>query len=220
LGVITTEQLELHAKWLRGDDDGQRLDLRRANLSGADLRRADLRSANLRNANLSSANLSSADLRSANLRNANLRNADLRNADLRNADLRSANLRNANLSSANLSSANLSSADLRNADLRNADLSDAEGLIIASDAADRLKAVAANALATDAALEMETWHACNTTHCIAGWAIHLAGEPGRLLEELHGPAIAGLMLLGAEAHSHFYDSNEDARKWLQEVLER
>jgi hypothetical protein len=138
--VITTEQLELHAKWLRGDDDGQRLDL-----SGADLRYADLRGVDLRGAN---------------------------------------------------------------------------GLIIASDAADRLKAVAANALAADDALEMDAWHTCNTTHCIAGWAIHLAGEPGRLLEESHGSAIAGLMLLGIEAHSHFYDSNEDARKWLQEVLER
>jgi hypothetical protein len=170
LGVITTEQLELHAKWLRGEDDGQWLNLRHA------------------------------DLRDANLRGADLRGADLSYADLRGADLRG--------------------ADLRGANLRGANLRGAEELIIAFDAADRLKAVAANALATDAALEMDTWHTCNTTHCIAGWAIHLAGEPGRLLEELHGPSVAGLMLLGAEAHSHFFDSNEDARKWLQEVLER
>ena len=138
--MITTEQLELHAKWLCGDDDGQRLNLRGADLCGANL--------------------------------------------------------------------------------RDAVLCDANGLIIASDAADRLKAVAAAALAADDALEMDAWHTCRTTHCIAGWAIYLAGEPGRLLEESHGSAIAGLMLLGTEAHSHFYDSNEDARKWLQEVLER
>ena len=188
--MITTEQLELHAKWLRGEDDGQRL------------------------------NLSYANLRSADLRSADLRYADLRYAVLRSADLRYADLRYAVLSYANLRSAVLRSADLRSADLRSADLRSATGLIIASDAADRLKAVAANALATDAALEMNTWHTCNTTHCIAGWAIHLAGEPGRLLEESHGPSVAGLMLLGAEAHSHFYDNNADARKWLQEVLER
>jgi len=188
--MITDEQLELHAKWLCGRDGGQRLVLR------------------------------GADLRNDNLRNADLRSADLQGADLRNADLRSADLSGADLSGADLRSADLRSAVLSGAVLRSAVLSGTEGLIIASDAADRLKAVAVNALATDAALEMGAWHKCNTTHCIAGWAIHLAGEPGRLLEQLHSPAIAGLMLLGAEAHSHFYDSNEDARKWLQEVLDR
>jgi Pentapeptide repeats (8 copies) len=198
--VITTEQLELHAKWLRGDDGGQRLDL-----SGADLRNADLSGADLRNANLSGAFLNGANLRST---------------DLSGADLSGADLRRANLSGADLYGADLSGAFLRDAYLNDADLYGANGLIIASDAADRLKAVAINALSADDALEMDDWHTCNTTHCIAGWAIYLAGEPGRLLEESHGSAIAGLMLLGAEAHSHFYDSNEDARKWLQEVLEQ
>ena len=62
--------LEKHAKWARGEDGGERADLR-----DADLRDADLRGANLRNA----------DLRNADLRNADLCNADLRNADLSNA---------------------------------------------------------------------------------------------------------------------------------------
>lgn len=44
--------LELHRKWLNGEEDGER-----ANLSGADLRRADLSDANLRRANLRRANL-------------------------------------------------------------------------------------------------------------------------------------------------------------------
>jgi hypothetical protein len=189
--MITDEQLELHAKWLLcSRGGGQRLVLR------------------------------GADLRNDNLHNADLRSADLQGADLRNADLRGAKLCHANLRNADLRSADLSYTDLSFASLHEADLSGVNGLIIASDAADRLKAVAANALATDAALEMGAWHKCNTTHCIAGWAIHLAGEPGRLLEKLHGAAIAGLMLLGTEAYSHFFDSNEDARKWLQEVLDR
>ncbi|MDR2744429.1 MAG: pentapeptide repeat-containing protein [Desulfovibrio sp.] len=53
LGVI----LDLHAKWLRGEANGERADLHRANLCGADLRgaylqRADLEGADLRGANL------------------------------------------------------------------------------------------------------------------------------------------------------------------------
>ena len=62
--------LEKHAKWLRGEDGGER----------ADLCNADLRNANLCN---------------ADLRNANLCNADLRNADLCGANLCCANLRGA-----------------------------------------------------------------------------------------------------------------------------
>ena len=106
LRIIPKEELKniltLHVKWLLGEPDGIR-----ANLRSADLRYANLRSADLRYANLSSANLSSADLSSANLRYANLRYANLRSADL---------------SSANLSSADLSSADLRYANLSSADL--------------------------------------------------------------------------------------------------
>ena len=39
--------VELHGKWLRGEDGGERADLRFANLRSADLRSADLRSAKL-----------------------------------------------------------------------------------------------------------------------------------------------------------------------------
>ena len=44
--------IDKHAKWARGEDDGERADLRNADLRGADLYGADLRGANLRNANL------------------------------------------------------------------------------------------------------------------------------------------------------------------------
>jgi hypothetical protein len=175
--MITTEELELHAKWLRGKTDGVRL---------------VKFGAILRDANLSGANLSGAILRDANLSGANLRDA---------------NLRDANLSGANLSGANLSGANL----------SGATGLPIATDAADRLKAVAQAALQPDA-LEMSSWHTCGTTHCIAGWAIHLAGEPGRLMESMMGAEVAGLLLLGADAHGHFHDSNEKAMEYLRGVV--
>ena len=59
--------LELHAKWLNGEEGGERADLSDADLSGADLREADLREANLSHADLSDADLSGADLREADL---------------------------------------------------------------------------------------------------------------------------------------------------------
>jgi hypothetical protein len=39
-------------------------------------------------------------------------------------------------------------------------------------------------------LDMKKWH-CGTTHCRAGWAIHLAGEAGYELKRLIGPLEAG-----------------------------
>ena len=79
--------LELHTKWLIGEEQGVRAnlygaDLRRANLYGADLRGANLRGADLRGANLRRANLYGADLRGANLRGANLRGAKSGGDDL------------------------------------------------------------------------------------------------------------------------------------------
>ncbi len=96
-------------------------------------------------------------------------------------------------------------------------LSGATGVIIAADAPKRLQAAAAAALQAGA-LEMSSWHSCATTHCLGGWLIHQAGEVGRLLEVAVGPDIAGLMLGGIEAHSHFYDSNKAASEWLRSVL--
>ena len=120
---------------------------------------------------------------------------------------------------ANLRGANLSGADLRRANLSGADLRGAIGLAIAADAPARLRAVAIAALADADALEMDAWHTCKTTHSIAGWAIHQAGELGRILEALHGPELAGRMLLGHEAAMHFHDDNAAAKAWLQSVLD-
>ena len=80
-----SEKIELHRKWLRGESDGVKADLRRADLSGADLRRADLSGADLRRADLSDADLSDADLSGADLSGADLSGADLRRADLSDA---------------------------------------------------------------------------------------------------------------------------------------
>ena len=76
------ETLKLHKKWLGGEKEGIR-----ANLRGADLRGADLRGADLREADLCGANLRGANLRGADLCGADLREADLSGADLREADI-------------------------------------------------------------------------------------------------------------------------------------
>ena len=91
-----------HAKWARGEDGGERANLRDADLRGANLRNADLRGADLCDADLCNANLRDADLSGANLRGADLSGANLRDANLHSADLSDAHLRDANLSDANL----------------------------------------------------------------------------------------------------------------------
>ena len=50
-------KLELHLKWLKGEEGGERAYLQRANLREADLLGANLLGANLRGANLREANL-------------------------------------------------------------------------------------------------------------------------------------------------------------------
>ncbi len=178
----------------------------------------DLSSANLSSANLSSANLSSADLRSADLRSADLRYADLRSADLSSANLSSANLSSANLRSADLRSADLRSADLRYADLRSADLSyadlrEATGLPYVPKI-EKLDSKILAAIKGGGTLEMGGWHKCETTHCRAGWAITLAGEAGKVLESMLGPAVAGTLIYNAaypgRKHPDFFTDNETA----------
>lgn len=109
--------LELHKKWLNGEQGGLKLKLR-----GVELRDACLRNTDLRHADLRGVVLPNADLHSADLSYADLTNADLRGADLCSAVLHSTVLLKADLSNANLNSADLKSADLRQADLRYADL--------------------------------------------------------------------------------------------------
>ena len=106
--------LEKHAKWARGEDGGERADLRGVDLHDADLCGADLRGADLHDADLCDADLCDADLRKANLCDADLCDADLCGANLCSANLRGANLRGAYLFDANLCGANL--RDAKNVD--------------------------------------------------------------------------------------------------------
>jgi hypothetical protein len=61
---------------------------------------------------------------------------------------------------------------------------------------------------------MDNWHTCETTHCRAGWAIHLAGEAGHALEKRFDPVGAAMRIYEASGYDispcRFFDSNEDA----------
>jgi hypothetical protein len=203
--------LDKHGKWLRCDEDGKRAYLSDADLSGAGLSRADLRDANLRGASLRDADLRGADLsraylRDANLRDANLRGASLRDADLRGADLSGADLSRAYLRDANLRGADLSRADLRDANLRGANLRGATGLPYIGQA-----------------LNMADWHTCDTTHCRAGWAIHLH-PAGKTLESIFGPSAAGALIYNAcsvrEVTPDWHASDDDAMADIRECAAR
>ena len=75
------------------------------------------------------------------------------------------------------------------------------------------KAVYAAASQPDA-LYMGDWHTCETTHCRAGWVIHLAGPAGKALEARFNTELAA-MLIYRESGSpinpcRFYDNDADA----------
>ena len=173
-----------------------------AYLAGANLADADLAGAYLARADLTGANLTGADLTRANLAGADLTRADLTRANLTRANLAGADLTRANLTGADLADANLAGADLTRANLAGADLAGAtesppeEIPVIPSIDAAILAAIEAGGI-----LEMSSWHGaggvCGTTHCRAGWAVHLAGEKGKELEARVGPRIAGSMIYRA-----------------------
>ena len=184
----------------------------------ADLRDAVLRDADLSDADLSGAVLRGADLRGADLRDAVLRDADLSGAVLRGAVLRGADLSGAVLSGAVLRDADLSGAVLRGADLsgavlRDADLSDAKNMPFVPFIPDLDGKILAALGKEGCKLEMNNWHTCETTHCRAGWAITLAGDSGRTLESMMGPAAAGAIIYatcypGMKIPNFYADNNE------------
>jgi hypothetical protein len=174
---------------------------------------ADLRYALLEGANLKGANLEGADLRRADLRVAYLYGAYLQGADLRRADLQGADLRGADLEGARLEGANLRGARL-GAILQGANLQGAIGLPYAPVVDDLDAKILAMVDGPDAhgSLDMTLWHTCETTHCRAGWAIHLAGEAGYDLESRLGSATAGSLIYYASTGRvpDFYATTDEA----------
>jgi hypothetical protein len=72
-------------------------------------------------------------------------------------------------------------------------------------------------------LEMDTWHTCDSTHCRAGWAVMLAGDAGRALENKVGTSVAAALIYNASRPGHpvpdWFASNEetmaDIQKWAK-----
>lgn len=145
---------------------------------------------------LAGAQLEGALLRRAIFQGANLRGANLRSADLMGADLSGADLEDANLEGANLFNADLTGCNMRGIEIAVPVVKDLDAKILAQ-----------------GNLSMDFWHTdCGTTHCRAGWAIELAGEAGKRLEEKYGSAVAGALIYFASTGSvpDFFATNEEA----------
>ena len=158
---------------------------------------------------------------------ANLHGANLSGADLHGADLYGANLHGANLRDADLYGANLYGADLHGANLRDT-MFDAVYINLPV----TLLQVRDVILSRPNLLSMSGWHGdddwhngtvhqmdeCQTTHCVAGFAHCIAAiKRPSLLNEKVNVQLVGRLALGDEAASHFYDSDEDAIKWLNSI---
>lgn len=64
------------------------------------------------------------------------------------------------------------------------------------------------------ALDMGAWHTCETTHCRAGWVVHLAGEAGYALEAFHNTELAAMLIYRESGYpinpARFHDSDKVA----------
>jgi len=65
------------------------------------------------------------------------------------------------------------------------------------------------------ALDMSTWHTCETTHCRAGWVVHMAGKVGEELEKFYDTPLAALKIYRENSSikvgmNEFFKNNEEA----------
>ena len=116
------------------------------------------------------------------------------------------------------SGADLSGAVLSNADLRGADLSNIPRI------PNIHRKIYAAASAPNA-FRMSIWYTCETTHCRAGWAVTLARDEGKALENCIGPSAAGALIYIAsdptiERIPNWYLRDEDALEDMRICAER
>ena len=72
---------------------------------------------------------------------------------------------------------------------------------------------------------MSSWHACDTTHCRAGWVVHLAGVGGKALEWVMGTDAAAAMIYMSsdptlERIPDFYCSDSEALADMKRLAEQ
>lgn len=75
-----------------------------------------------------------------------------------------------------------------------------------------------------AALNMDDWHTCETTHCRAGWVVHLAGQAGKELEEKTSTLFAAMQIYKASSPIRvspvrFFETNEKAMQDMKRCAE-
>jgi pentapeptide repeat protein len=151
-------------------------------------------------------------------------------ADLADANLAGADLARADLARADLTGADLARAYLTGADLAGAYLADAIKELLDVPVIPNIDATILAAIEAGGRLDMSSWHGdspCGTTHCRAGWAVHLAGEAGAQLESKVGTQRAGAMIYRASRPCQpapwFFDTTENAladiRKCAAEQLD-
>jgi hypothetical protein len=72
---------------------------------------------------------------------------------------------------------------------------------------------------------MSTWHTCDTTHCRAGWVVHLAGKKGYELENKTSTVFAALQIYNKSSEikvspPRFYENNEIALADIKKCAEQ
>ena len=70
---------------------------------------------------------------------------------------------------------------------------------------------------------MSTWHTCETTHCRAGWVVHLAGAEGKALEKFHDTPLAAMLIYRESGYQinpgQFFLSNELAMEDMKRLAD-
>lgn len=74
------------------------------------------------------------------------------------------------------------------------------------------------------ALDMNDWHTCETTHCRAGWVVHLAGPLGYELEKQTSTEFAAMMIYKESSPirvspARFYETEENAMADMKRCAE-
>lgn len=74
------------------------------------------------------------------------------------------------------------------------------------------------------ALDMSTWHTCDTTHCRAGWVVTLAGKKGKELEAKTSTLFAAMQIYKESSDIkvspvRFFDYNKEAMADIERCAE-
>ena len=120
-----------------------------------------------------------------------------------------------------------SGVSLSAADLSSADLSAATGKpgLAGVPKIENIHQVVYQAASQPDALDMGGWHTCETTHCRAGWVVHLAGAAGKAMEFCIGTAAAAALIYlksdpKLEKVPDFYALNSDALEDMRLLAEK